>query len=166
VRLKFKAKRSIGREIAHRIDFNGTAEAIVQRDLERYYDLLARERRKIALTRDEASLVCVAVGGANLQLDAVGSLWSWVGDFADIMGDELKSEMGEQLKVDFRKLNPKLRRLTDAQTIAVLDAADAYMLGRRWIPTGRKDIETSGLVHTLAKSRRPQGTRSPRRRKP
>jgi hypothetical protein len=55
MRLKFKAKRPIGREIAHRIDLNGTAEGIVQRDLERYYDLVARERRKIALTRDEAS---------------------------------------------------------------------------------------------------------------
>jgi hypothetical protein len=163
MRLKFKVKRSIGREISHRIDLNGKAEAVVQRDLERYYDLLARERKKIALTRDEASLVCLAVGGANLQLDAVGSLWSWVGDFMDIMGDELKSEMGEHLKVDLRKLNPKLRRLTESQTLAVLDAADAYMLGRRWIPTSRKDIKASGLVRTPEKSRRARRHGSPRR---
>jgi hypothetical protein len=53
-------------------------------------------------------LVCLAVGGANLQLDAVGSLCSWVGDFMDIMGDELKSEMGEGPKIDLRKLNPEV----------------------------------------------------------
>lgn len=153
MRLNFKANRPIAREIAHRIEWKGTAEAVVQRDLERYYDLLARERRKIALTRDEASLVCLAVGGSNLQLDDVGSLWAWVGDFADIMGEELKSEMGEELKVDFRRLNPKLRRLTNTQIVAVLDAADAYMLNRRWIPTGRKEIEASGLVRTAAKRR-------------
>jgi hypothetical protein len=35
MRLKFKAKRSIGREISHRIDLNGKAEAVVQRNLER-----------------------------------------------------------------------------------------------------------------------------------
>ena len=61
----------IGREIAHRIDLNLTAEAVVQLDLEHHYDLLARERRKIALTRDEAISICLAVGGANLQLNAV-----------------------------------------------------------------------------------------------
>src|SRR5260221_12059310 len=69
----------------------------------------------------------------------------------DIMGDELKTEMGEDLKVDLRRLNPKLRRLTESQTVAILDAADACMLGRRWIPTGRKDIKASGLVRTPEK---------------
>jgi hypothetical protein len=116
------------------------------------YDLLARERKKIALTKDEASLVCLAVGSANLQLDAVGSPRSWVGDFADVMSDELKFEMGDELKVDFRKLNPKLRCLTDAQTIAVLDAADAYTLGRRWIPTAKKDIERPAWCACLRKT--------------
>jgi hypothetical protein len=166
MRLQFNGKGKIGREIAHRTDFNTRAEFTVLRDLGRYYDLLDRERRNIALTRDEAELVCLAVGGSDLDLSVVRPLWSWVCDFVDVMGDELKSEMSEELKVDFRKLRPKLRRLTDAQTLAVLDAADSYMLGRRWIATGRKDIEASGLVREPAKSRRSRRTRSPRRRQP
>jgi hypothetical protein len=62
--------------------------------------------------------------------------------------------MGKELDADFRKLRPKLRRLTDTQTLAVLDAADSYMLGRRWIPTGRKEIERSGLVRAPEQGRR------------
>ncbi|SRR5216684_1396899 len=154
MRIELRAKGKIGREIAHRKDLNTHPQFTVLRDLARYYDLLDRERRKIALTAEEAELVCLAVGGSNLNLSVVCPLWSWVDDFIDAMGDELKSEMGEELRVDLRKLWPKLRRLTDAQTVAVLDAADSYMLGRRWIPTGKKKIETSGLVRTPAKGRR------------
>jgi len=154
MRISLTVKGKIGGGIAHRTDLNGGAETTVLRDLGRYYDLLDRERRRIALTRDEAQLVCLAVGGSDLELSVVRSLWAWVADFVDVMGDELKSEMGGELDVDFRKLRPKLRRLTDSQTLAVLDAADSYMLGRRWITTGRKESERSGLVPAPTQGRR------------
>jgi hypothetical protein len=85
MRIRLTVKGKIGCEIAHRTDLNAEAETTVLRDLDRYYDLLDRERRRITLTRDEAQLVCLAVGGSDLELSVVGSLWSWVADFVDVM---------------------------------------------------------------------------------
>jgi hypothetical protein len=146
MRIQFEADRKLRRKINHRTEWNGKVGLTARRDLGRYYDLLECERRTIALTKDEAELVCLAVGGCDLDLSSVVALSAWVEDYADVMGEELKSHTGEELKVDFRKLRPKLCRLSNSQILAVLDAADSYMLDRRLIPSGKNEIEKSGLV--------------------
>jgi hypothetical protein len=90
----------------------------------------------------------MAIGGANLGLSDVYPPYSYVADFKEIMGDALRSASTEEvIEVDLRKLRGKLH-LDESQTLAVLDAADSYMLDRRWIPTGRKHVEETGLVRT------------------
>ena len=68
MRIQFEADRILCRNINHRTEWNGRAGLTARRDLRRYYDLLECERRTIALTNDEAELVCLAVGGCNLDL--------------------------------------------------------------------------------------------------
>jgi len=157
LRIEFDAKGKIGKAIAHRTDLDGKHGNTVLRDLGRYYDLVERERRKIALTRAEAELICLAlaVGGSPLNLTQVLPLSSWVEDFVDTMGEGLKSEMGDTLEVDLRRLRKKMRRLTDVETLAVLDAANSYMLNRRWKKKWRQwAIEDSDLVRTAAANQR------------
>lgn len=120
---------------------HGGVSRTAERDLARYYALLERERSQIALTAAEAELVCGALENKTLEIDDVNPLWAWVADYGYDSGAK------EDLGVDYRKLLPKLRRLSLLGQLAVLDAAQSYALDRRWVKG--KQIKDCGLVRRI-----------------
>lgn len=89
-----------------------------QRDLERYYALLAAELRTVSLTAAEALLIADALNGTLWEPHTIRLLWAGVDDAIRLDG------LAEKWQVDGAALVAKLRALTPGQTVAVIDAVE------------------------------------------
>lgn len=118
--------------LAQEVDARGdNPNETARRDLERYYDLLRHELRSVVLTEPEALVVCDALNGARMDVAAARLVWAAVDDA--IQHDSL----GVKWAVDGTELVTKLRGLTTAQALALVDAVE------RW--WGLSSPETQGL---------------------
>lgn len=102
----------------------GGRAAVAARDLDRYYTLLARDLRAVALTRGEAGLL---VALAN------GTLWEpWSATPALLAAQVEDADPAEVAPwgVDVPALVARLRALTPGQALAVVDACE-----RSWLRT-------------------------------
>lgn len=108
-----------------------------QRDLERYYALLAAELRTVSLTAAEAHLLADALNGTLWEPHTMRLLWAGVDDAIRLDG------LAKKWQVDSGALVAKLRALTPGQTVAVIDAVE-----RAWQADGdmRERLVTAGLL--------------------
>lgn len=97
------------------------ANELVRRDQDRYYALLARELRGVALTEGEAGLLCDIGNGTLWEPASIPLLWAEVAD-ALAASPELAAKWG----VGGDSLVERLRRLTVGQCYAVADAVERY----------------------------------------
>jgi hypothetical protein len=91
---------------------------IAKRDLERFYDLLARNLP--AFTLGEALLLCEALNGVRCSPD---TLWGNVGAALEEVG------LGERFSVDRLSLLTRIRNLSDIESQSVIDAIERYWIG-------------------------------------
>lgn len=91
-----------------------------QRDLERYYGILARElkRANLRLVANEALLLCDALNGSWMDANSAPLLWAEVADAIAHDGLDRKWD------VDGAGLVDKLRALNPAAALAVIDAVE------------------------------------------
>lgn len=109
------------------------AGGIARRDLERYYALLRAELGTVDLSEGEASLVCDANNGVFWESMTAHLLWAGVSDAIRL--EELDTKWG----VDGPALVEKLRALTPAQTLAIIDAGERF-----WTAVGGGDASPTG----------------------
>lgn len=95
-----------------------TLAGIAQRDLARYYQVLADELARVRLTEGEASLIVDALNSTLLEPQTYRYLWAEVSDSLD--------ELTEKWGVDGPRLVEKLRGLPPGATMAVVDAAERF----------------------------------------
>lgn len=108
-----------------------------QRDLERYYALLAAELRTVSLTAAEALLLADALNGTLWEPHTMRLLWANVDDAIRLDG------LADKWQVIGAALVAKLRALTSGQTIALVDAIE-----RAWQADGdmRERLVKVGLL--------------------
>lgn len=97
----------------------GPALDIVPRDLSRYYALLRRESRRICLTVNEALAICDALNGSRMDATSAAFLWA---EIADALPDGLAAKWD----IDGPALVARLRALTPAQSLAIVDAVERW----------------------------------------
>lgn len=107
-------------EIARRSAAGVSLGSTVNRDIARYYALLADELRSVPLSEGEAALICDALNGTLIEPTIVRLLWAEV-DRA-IQGDGL----AEKWNVDGAALVSKLRGLTPGALFAVADGVERF----------------------------------------
>lgn len=103
---------------------------IAQSDLARYYYLLQEELKTITLTEAEAMVIVDACYEVEFEPHNIRLLWAYVAesDTTDWIGVEALAD--------------KIRKLTPAQTFALVDAAARYWEG----PQMERSLEKVGLV--------------------
>lgn len=89
-----------------------------QRDLERYYALLAAELRTVTLSPNEAQLLVDANNGTLWEPHTMRLLWAGVDDAILLDG------LAAKWQVNGKELVATLRLLTPGQTVAVVDAVE------------------------------------------
>ncbi len=98
---------------------NGQAiGSIARRDLERYYALLKAELATVDLTEAEASLIVDARNGILHEPWSMQLFWAGISDAIELEG------LDRKWHVDGPALIAKLRGLSYAQTVAIVDAAE------------------------------------------
>jgi hypothetical protein len=108
--------------------------ATAQRDLDRYYTLLARSLP--TFTEAEASLLMDALNGTIAMPQTAHLLWAEIDDAIRL--DRLDEKWG----VDGQALHERLRALTPFQAMAILDAKERY-----WLHPNEPDaLQRVGLV--------------------
>jgi len=98
-----------------------------QRDLERYRELLRLALAEVALTRDEACLLCDAnngIGALDLYGDDEQTEWRWWP--ANVEDDLRLNDAGAKWGVDGPALMAKVRALSPVQLCAVADAMERF----------------------------------------
>lgn len=93
--------------------------SIAKRDLERYYKLLERELKQLEFTVAELRLMADLANGTLFEPHTVSLLWANVADSA-------KEGYGKKWDVDVDVLVGKLRELSFAQTMALVDALECW----------------------------------------
>lgn len=109
----------IARDLADRADLGTDPGEVARRDLERYYALLDRELRGLALTEGEAALLCDVSNGTLWEPSSMPLLWAEV-------EDALADGLAERWSVDGPALVAKLRALPLAARVAVCDATERF----------------------------------------
>jgi hypothetical protein len=115
--------RHLRAELERRGDLAGGGAAdLIRRDLERYYQLLAREERALAprLSEAEWNLLRDALNGVMLD----DASWRFLAEeVADAIAD---GDLAAKWGVDGPALVARLRALTPAQTLVVVDAVERF----------------------------------------
>lgn len=104
------------------------ANRICQRDLDRYYAVISAELAALELSESEAMLIVDALNGTIAEPAAAQRTMLWAGVADAIALDGL----AEKWVVDGDALTTKLRGLSLAGSLAVIDAAERY-----WAAVGR-----------------------------
>lgn len=119
---------------------------VLRRDLERYYESLARARRggrsgpglRGHFTGDEQALMCDVLNGTLFaDTAAPGEVWQEIEDAVR------HDDYAEKWKVDGAALVAKLRDLTYTQNLALVDAVERFWSanGRGEAPDPRRILE-------------------------
>lgn len=96
-----------------------SAGEIARRDLDRYYAILAAELARLDLSEAEWSAVVDALNGSLLDANTARLLWA---EIDDALPDGLAGKWG----IDGPALVGKLRTLSPAGAMAVVDTAERY----------------------------------------
>lgn len=89
------------------------------RDLDRYYTLLARALGMVSLAPNEALAICDALNGSRMDATSAAFLWA---EIADALPDGLAAKWD----IDGPALVARLRALTPAQSLAIVDAVERW----------------------------------------
>lgn len=123
---------------------NATASQIADRDLSRYYDLLALALAQVQLSPGEASLIVDALNGTAVDLVAAQGLPYEI-------ADSLEDGLAEKWEVDGSALITKAHGWSLLQRIAVCDAAERFWSGAAYhVENTAARLITVGLVRVLA----------------
>lgn len=138
-RVSFRADDRLARQLAERARGDESVSLVARRQLERFHalldDSLVDAREALRLTPSEAGFLAAIANGVSWELSSARLVWAEVLD-AD---DALAAEWG----VDKETLAERLRALSVAQRLAVIDA-----LERWWARAG--DGDQDGLVEGLS----------------
>ena len=93
-----------------------------RRDLERYYALLAQSLRRVDLTEAEALAICDALNGTIADSLTVHLLWAVIDDAVRLHG------LADRWAIDGSALVAKVRGWSLAETLAVIDAVERWLL--------------------------------------
>lgn len=96
---------------------------VIERDLSRYYDMLRRELASAGLSIDEACYLCDLLNGTLLEPTSVRFLW------AEVLDGDLLNGLGQKWNVDAQALAAKLKECSQAQCLAITDAAERFWSG-------------------------------------
>lgn len=105
-------------DLTARSDPRSSVHAIAQRDLARYYAMLARAVRRVHLSEGEWSLILDALNGSLMQPESIPLLPD---DIADAIACD---HLAEKWGVDGAALVEKLRGFSPDQHTAIVDAAE------------------------------------------
>ena len=127
---QFRVPENIRDAMAARLDGRSLGQQAA-RDLERYYEALARELRTIELTEREASLICDALNGSLLDVSSAALIWAEVSDgvrYNQLDQKWLAEDRGAGAGAHFaaEQLIEKLRSLTYTQSLALADAVERF----------------------------------------
>lgn len=115
----FRVPQELEKEIAARGEFSD----VVRRDLDRLYTLYRRALARVELTENEAWLVADAMNGTLMDATTAPFLWASVEDTIQL------NKLDKKWNVDGAKLVEKLRRLSDIEALAIVDAAERFWVG-------------------------------------
>lgn len=135
--ISFRLGRSdtgLSHEVARRVDGRHSRNEVARRDLERYYAVLRRSLP--TFDRQEALAILDATNGTAFDPTTVGLLWA---DVDDAEG------LGEKWGIDRHALVARLRGLTYAESMALVDAAERFWSYGKDADTDLA-LEASGLV--------------------
>jgi hypothetical protein len=99
------------REALDARDARANHSLVAQRDLARYYVLLAREMAHLKIEKEDLQTIAKAVRGRTLDANDADLLWGAVADHDP-------------------NLARRLRELTPGQAMSLVDAAERFQLGR------------------------------------
>ena len=122
---------------------NASASQLVDRDLDRYYQLLALALAQVRLSEGEAGLLIDALNGTFIDLQAAQALHY---EIADALGDGLAEKWG----VDGPALVATIRGWSLLVRVAVCDAADRFWSGAYHVEDTRARLIAVGLVRVEA----------------
>ncbi len=129
-----RSQTGLSHEIARRVDGRHSANDVARRDLERYYEVVRRALPTFG--RQEALAILDATNGTAFDATTVTLVW------ADV--DETEG-LGEKWGVDHAALVARLRGLSYAECVALVDACERF-----WSYGSDADtdlaLEASGLV--------------------
>lgn len=121
----------------------GSIGLTARRDLSRYYQCMASELQSLHLSEAEAAAICDYLYGF-LAIPGVDSLGSLPLALALGVDEHVCRDRG----VSVVALNEKLRALTWAQRLALVDAVERFWLN----PTGKDRLQRVGLVSNAARA--------------
>lgn len=114
---------------------------VAQRDLQRYYSLLALALAQVSLSEGEAGLIIDALNGTWIDPTTAQLLPHEV---EDALGDGLAEKWG----VDGQSLVERLRRMSLTQRLAICDAAERYWADSYHVDSTADRLLRVGLVKT------------------
>jgi hypothetical protein len=129
----------LGRYLQARQDSGQSVSDVAQRDLKRYYALLALGLSSVHLNQGEAGLIVDALNGTLVELSTAQLLW------AEIQ-DSLEDGLAEKWGVDGPTLVEKLRDYSLAQTLAIVDAVERFWGASHHIESTEARLVAVGLV--------------------
>jgi hypothetical protein len=96
---------------------------VIRRDLQRYYHGCALTLRRLALTPEDAQLLVAALEASDLPATSARFLWAVVEEY--IRGTAEYPE-GTQQRQAALTLVDKLRRISQLDAVAIVDAVEVY----------------------------------------
>jgi len=118
--VQFRPHASLEAALTARADRNSLGWA-ADRDLARYYTVLATSLRQVTLTEREASLIVDAANGTLWDADSVRLLWAEIDDAIR------HADLAAKHDVDGADLVRRIRDdWTPAERLAVVDACERY----------------------------------------
>ena len=103
-----------------RIKERGGVSPVIERDINRLYDMYSRALRQVSLTGEEACLIVDCLNGAIHDANSAPMMWASVADGIELDG------LGTKWNVDGPALVDKLIGLTEIQSMAIIDAAERF----------------------------------------
>lgn len=111
----------------------GSPGRVAVRDLDRYYTVLTAELARLDLSEPEAMLIIDSLNGSLLDTSSYRLLWAEIDDALD---DGLAEKWG----IDGFALVAKLRALSPAQAMAVIDAGERWWIIQSAADEGEGDV--------------------------
>ena len=115
--VSFWMRPELEKEIEERGD-NRTL--VIHRDLERLYTLYRLALREVKLTLPEAWFLVDMLNGSLVDAYSAGTLWASAEDACALDG------LDKKWKIDGKVFVEKLKRLSDIQALALVDAAERF----------------------------------------
>jgi len=103
-----------------RIKERGGVSPVIERDINRLYDMYSRALRQIPLLVEEACLITDCLNSTIYDANSAPMMWASVRDGIEMDGLDTK------WNVDGPALVDKLKGLTEIQSMAIIDAAERF----------------------------------------